>query len=58
MVGPLSVEQADARIDAWADQIRKATIEANEIHSDALPLHAWERALDQLKAQLAWTRAH
>ncbi|MDA7536452.1 CotH kinase family protein [bacterium] len=58
LAGPLSVEQADARIDAWADQIRKATMEANEIHSDALPLHAWEQAVDQLKDQLAWTRAH
>jgi hypothetical protein len=58
LAGPLSVEQADARIDAWVDQIREATIEANEIHSDALPVHAWEQAVDQLKAQLAWTRAH
>ncbi|MDA7512947.1 CotH kinase family protein, partial [Verrucomicrobia bacterium] len=58
MAGPLSVEQADARIDAWVDQIRKATIEANEMHSDALPVHAWEQAVDQLKDQLAWTRTH
>jgi hypothetical protein len=58
LAGPLSVEQADARIDAWANQIREATYEANETHSDALPPHAWEQAVEQLKAQLAFVRSN
>lgn len=58
LAGPLSVEQADARIDAWADQIREATHEANETHSDALIPHAWEQAVEELKAQLAFVRSN
>ena len=58
LAGPLSFEQADARIDAWANQIREATHEANETHADALLPHAWEQAVEQLKAHLAFVRSN
>jgi spore coat protein CotH len=57
LAGPLSVEQADARIDKWASQIREATRKAKETHADALSSRDWEQAVAQLKSQLAFVRS-
>ena len=33
------------QIDQWVNQIRNATIEASQIHNDALPYLTWEDAI-------------
>ena len=43
-------------IDQWANQIRNATIEANQIHSDAITVQNWEDAIVELKTQLEYAR--
>jgi len=48
----------NAMIDAWANQIRAATIEADERHRDALDLCKWEAAMEKLKNDLAIARAN
>ena len=54
--GPLSASEINSLIDEWADQIRDATIEARELHSDALSMGEWEAAMQQLKNQLEFAR--
>lgn len=54
--GPLSIEQANAKLDEWKAQIHQATLEANENHSDAISISNWENAIDQLKLQLKHAR--
>jgi hypothetical protein len=56
--GPLSVEQCNLQLDAWADQVREATIEASKAHHDAISLATWEQAVNQLKDQLKYARTH
>ncbi len=54
--GPLSAAVINALIDEWSDQIRDATIEARELHSDAPSMGEWEAAMQQLKNQLEFAR--
>ncbi len=55
--GPLSITEANAKIDEWANQIRNATQEAAELHSDAISIEYWEASVENLKAQLAHARS-
>ena len=45
-------------IDQWVNQIRNATIEANQLHNDALTITDWENAITRLKSQLEHARNH
>ena len=54
--GPLSKANVDAQLDAWRNQIRAATIEADQAHSDALSIGEWDNAFNQLKAQVDYAR--
>ncbi|MEO1261383.1 MAG: CotH kinase family protein [Bacteroidota bacterium] len=49
--GPLSQEQVDMNLDKWKEQIRSATLEAHQLHDDAISIGQWEGALNQLKSQ-------
>ena len=42
----------------WVNQIRNATIDANQLHSDALTITDWENAITRLKSQLEHARNH
>lgn len=54
--GPFSTEKVNEKIDEWAAQIRDATIEASQMHGDAISLEDWEQALALLKQQLELAR--
>ena len=54
--GPLAEQIVNYQIDQWVTQIRNATIEARQIHNDALPISTWEDAVTQLKSQLDFSR--
>lgn len=54
--GPLSKDRTDMLLDTWSNQIRIATIEANELHSDAISIEEWENAVNNLKSQLDFAR--
>jgi len=54
--GPLSEESVNRMIDKWTEQIRPATLEAQNTHSDALPVATWDNEIDLLKVQLATAR--
>ena len=54
--GPMSEPIVNLLIDQWTNQIRSATIEANQIHTDAIDLIEWSNALIDLKNQLEFSR--
>lgn len=54
--GPMSEDVVNHLIDQWANQIRNATLEADEKHVDALKLSNWENSIIELKAQLEYAR--
>jgi hypothetical protein len=54
--GPMSEHTVNTLIDLWANQIRNATIEADEQHNDALRLSNWENSIIELKTQLEYAR--
>ena len=54
--GPLAEQSVNNKIDQWVNQIRNATIEASQIHNDALPISTWEDAIFKLKSQLDYAR--
>ena len=54
--GSMSEQTVNPLIDQWANQIRNATIEADQEHNDALKLSNWEDAVVDLKAQLDHAR--
>lgn len=56
--GPLSAAQADAMLDVWETQIRDATVEASQMHGDAISISQWENSLNQLRAQVKYAREH
>ena len=56
IAGPLSEAVVNARLDAWANQIRAATEEAQNTHSDAVTVVEWENAIQALKTQLHYAR--
>jgi len=56
--GPLSIAQANAKLDEWTTQIYNATLEATQTHKDAVTIANWQTAVNQLKAQLQYARIH
>ena len=56
--GPFSETETNGMLDTWMEQIRAATIEAAELHDDALTISDWERAMDELKTQLSYARSN
>jgi spore coat protein CotH len=54
--GPFSEAQVVALLDSWSEQIRAATLEASQTHSDALSFKDWENAMLKLKNQLEFAR--
>ena len=46
----------NGKIDEWSQQIRNATNEASNTHSDAIDLNSWEDELNYLKYQLNHAR--
>jgi hypothetical protein len=55
--GPFAETSVLAQLDAWEAQIKAATKEAQESHSDALSMNQWENALNTLKSQLEFARS-
>lgn len=51
-----SEASVNALLLAWEAQIRAATIEASETHSDALSMDEWSAALVKLKSKLQYAR--
>ena len=54
--GPLSAGEINGLIDQWANQIRDATVEAREMHGDAVSMGEWEASMQELKNQLDHAR--
>ncbi len=54
--GPFSESQVNSLIDEWADQIRDATIEASQIHRDAISEEDWDHTINELKIKLEYAR--
>ncbi len=54
--GPFSETQINMVLNAWENQIREATLEAEQTHDDALPTSNWEQALGELKNDLEFAR--
>jgi len=54
--GPMSEAIINQKIDHWADQIRNACVEANQLHQDAILISEWENSIIKLKEQLEFSR--
>jgi len=54
--GPFSANIVNDLIVAWSEQIRAATQEADEGHSDALSVQEWENNLYEFMDQLEFAR--
>ena len=54
--GPFSEAQINMLLNAWEEQIRAATVEADVLHGDAISVAEWESALGKLKAQVEYAR--
>ena len=54
--GPLSHISVDQQLNKWIDQINLATIQASELHGDAVSESQWSQAVAQLRDQLAFAR--
>ena len=54
--GPMSEIAIQQMLFAWQDQIKNATKEASEKHSDAISVDEWESAIIDLKNQLEFAR--
>ncbi len=54
--GPLSESVVNSQIDAWVEQIREATLEAGELHDDAISLSIWEQSVTYTKTSLEHAR--
>lgn len=51
-----SAAHVNEQLDIWTEQIRDATIEAREMHGDALSISRWESELESLKDDLELMR--
>ncbi len=54
--GPFSEASVNAQLDAWELQIREATEEARELHSDAVSVSQWESAMSTLEERIEHAR--
>ena len=53
--GPMS-DFVNSLIDEWQTQITNATVEAHQMHNDALNPSTWQNAVIELKSQLEHAR--
>lgn len=56
--GPMSATTVGAMLEEWQNQIRSATLEASDLHDDAITMQQWESSVNQLKAQLEFARSN
>jgi spore coat protein CotH len=56
IAGPFSEEIINAKIDEWSAQIRAATLEAENVHRDAISETEWNAALENLKGEVSHSR--
>lgn len=54
--GPLNIVNANAMLDKWETQVSEATVEASNMHDDAISNGQWNQALNTLKNQLEIAR--
>ncbi|EAR00580.1 hypothetical protein FB2170_08744 [Maribacter sp. HTCC2170] len=54
--GPMTAINTNRLIDKWSTQIREATIEARNLHDDAVSLERWEEQVNELKLKLEYAR--
>lgn len=54
--GPFAQSNTDMLLDTWMEQIREATLEADQNHGDAISINQWENAVQELKSQLNHAR--
>ena len=54
--GPFNIANANAMLDKWKAQVQEATIEANNLHGDAISIGQWESAVGGLESQLEFAR--
>lgn len=54
--GPFAASTVNGLIDNWKAQIEAATLEANDLHQDAVTRQEWERGINELKDQLEFAR--
>lgn len=54
--GPMSQANVDQLLETWQNQIREATLLADESHSDAISMDQWQEAITQLEQQLDFAR--
>jgi len=54
--GPFSESRVNSLLDSWGEQIRAETVEASQVHDDALSETEWEQAMDFLKTRLSNAR--
>lgn len=50
--GPMSSAMVTEQMDKWSEQIRSATVEAFDLHGDAVSVSQWDRAMDNLRQQV------
>ena len=55
--GPLSASSIDLQLGKWQEQIREATLQAQESHTDAITLQEWEAGINRLKSQIEYARS-
>jgi hypothetical protein len=54
--GPMSEFTVNSLIDQWSIQIANATLQAHQLHNDALNPSTWQNAIIELKSQLEHSR--
>ena len=54
--GPMSEFVVNTLIDQWQAQITNATLDAHQMHDDALNPSTWQNAIIELKSQLEHAR--
>lgn len=54
--GPFSEERVNEKLEEWSAQIRAATEEASQAHSDAITIAKWESSMRLLKSQIQAAR--
>jgi len=50
--GPFSETTVNNLLDTWYEQLKEATIEASELHEDAIDKSIWDSAINRLKTDL------
>jgi len=54
--GPLSENEVNALLEKWTEQIREATMEASDLHDDAITINRWENELNAFRSQINYAR--